>query len=90
MSEHNVHKALQRYSLKQGCPTPQPPTSVAYTPPISGTLDDTGVSMQAEPSFIQDWTESLDLETSSTYEHTYTHLQFVEVFDHLKMMVLID
>ena len=42
---------------------------------ISGTLSDTGVHRhKTKPIFIQDWTQSFDLETGSTYKHTDTHI----------------
>ena len=52
---------------------------VAYIHYISVTLGDTGAHRhKTEPNFIQDRTQSFDLETGSTYKHTNTHIYMLE------------
>ena len=53
---------------------------MAYTPSISDTFGDLGVyKRKTEAIFIQDWSQSLDLETSSTYKHIGTHILHVRL-----------
>ena len=48
-------------------------------PPISGTLGDTCAHRhKTKPIFIQDRTQSFDLETSSRYKHTNTYIYLLE------------
>ena len=82
---------LPRLSHSSWTPRPSPHPPVAHIPYISGTFGDTGVHRhKTEPIFIADRTQSLDLETDSTFKHTHTHIYIYKYSRRLSLSVCLS